>query len=160
MFETNVLTKIHEQFLIDKDKNKASDLIYNELKKSENTDYDIITFLFGKEFLPLQIKLTWKKILFVTSESSLPTIILAKLIMINKEFKEDAYLGWNFLKEHKKEEYERLKEESISYYIEVQKKSNSRIEINKDEIFKYLEYSISGSPFYDEIVSRLKKIYN
>lgn len=160
MFEMNVLTKIHEQFLIDKDKNKASDLIYNEFKKSENTDYPIITVLFGKDFLPLQIKLTWENILSVTSESSLPTIMLANLIMVNKDFKEDAYLAWEFLKENKKEQSEFLKEESIAYYIEVQKKTNSRVEIKKDAIFKYLEYSISGSPFYDEIISRFKKIYN
>ncbi|MBM25926.1 MAG: hypothetical protein CL760_09640 [Chloroflexi bacterium] len=160
MSNINLLEKIYEQFLIDKDKDKASNLIYEEFKRSNETDFSVVTVVFGNEFLPIQIRLKWEHILSVASKSSLPTIILSNLIMVNEDFKEEAYLGLEFLKEYKKEQFESLKEESISYYIEVQKENNSKFEMNKESIFGYLEYSISGSPFYEEIVSRFKSIYD
>ena len=160
MSNINLLEKIYEQFLIDKDKDKASNLIYEEFKRSNETDFSVVTVVFGNDFLPIQIRLKWEHILSVASKSSLPTIVLSNLIMVNEDFKEEAYLGLEFLKEYKKEQFESLKEESISYYIEVQKENNSKFEMNKESIFGYLEYSISGSPFYEEIVSRFKSIYD
>ena len=138
MSNINLLEKIYEQFLIDKDKDKASNLIYEEFKRSNETDFSVVTVVFGNEFLPIQIRLKWEHILSVASKSSLPTIILSNLIMVNEDFKEEAYLGLEFLKEYKKEQFESLKEESISYYIEVQKENNSKFEMNKESIFGFI----------------------